>query len=92
MPKIMLSCLLICLDVWAGPQHIIIPRMRETSRMGALYSRELPSRNTNTYESLRSYENSRGGTSYRRSSETEMRNRCFENHERSACDYVRNYL
>lgn len=92
MNKIIVSLMFLSLDVFAGPQHIIIPLHRETSRMGALYSRDLPSRSSSTYNSLKDYENASGGASYRRYKEADMKNRCFNLNDRDACDYVRNYL
>lgn len=92
MNKIIISLMLLSFNVFAGPQQILIPLHRETSRMGALYSRELPSSRSNTYNDLKDYENSSGGASYRRYKETDMKNRCFNLNDRDACDYVRNYL
>ncbi len=92
MVKFFITLFLLSFDVLAGPQHIIIPRLRETSRMGSLYSRELPARTSNTYDSLRNYENASGGESYRRSKEAEMKRRCFSLNDSAACSYVRNYL
>ncbi len=82
--------LFISLELFAAPQHIIIPRNRETNRMRYLYSREFPNRNT--FEGYRRFENSNGGNSFRRTRENEIRNRCFQNRDRSACEYVRTYL
>ena len=90
MNKIIVSLMFLSLDVFAGPQAMIIRRNRETNRMNTLYSRELPSRST--YDTLRNHENNSGGASYRRYKEADMKNRCFNLNDRDACDYVRNYL
>ncbi len=88
--KIVAIMFLLSTELFAGPQHIIIPRMRETARMGSLYTRELPA--GSSYETYRRYEDSNGGNSFRRAKENEMRRRCFQNDDERACEYLRKYL
>jgi hypothetical protein len=92
MKKIIIALMLLSLDVFAGPQAFIISRHRATSRMSGLYSRELPSSFSRTYDNLRNFENASGGDSFRRSREENMKRRCFNLGDKTACDYVRNYL